>query len=120
GDVAAEVRVHLVDLVQGQVDVLLGGGALTRLGDVDGVRATHAQAAGVVAAAVVGGDPADRARLDVDDGDLGAGDRLAVRPGDNAVHASGRALGESGGRGERDDQTERQFRESDAVLGSHF
>src|SRR5690606_36600643 len=76
GEVAGEAGIDLVDLVQRQIDVVLGGGARARLADVDGVRAAHAQAAGVVAAAGVGGDPADRAGLDVHDRHLGAGNRL--------------------------------------------
>src|SRR5690606_26615295 len=89
GDVAGELCVDGGDLVQRQVHVLAGGGARTRLGDGDLVRTTHAEAPGAVAAAGVGGDAADRAGLGVHDGDLGAGEGLAIGTEDLGADAGG-------------------------------
>src|SRR3546814_12325000 len=57
--VAAELRVDRADLVQVEVDAFLGIGAGAGLGDGDGVGTADAQAAGVVAAAVIGGGAAE-------------------------------------------------------------
>src|SRR5690606_5779440 len=102
-----------------QVDVVFGARALARLGDRDLVGAADAQAAGGVAAARVGAGAADRARFDVGDDHVGAGNRLPAAVGDEAAHARGRALGENGGGGERGDQADREFRQPDAVAVGH-
>src|SRR5690606_39922737 len=92
GQVAGEVRVHRVCLVQRQVHVVLGAGALAGLGDGDLVWTAHAQATRDVAAAGIGGGGADRARLHVGDHDLGAGHRLTAAGGHVAADARGGAL----------------------------
>src|SRR5690606_26590805 len=112
--------VDRVGLVEREVDVVLGAGALARLGDGDFVRAADAQAAGVVAAAAVGGGAADRARLDVGDDDLRARDRLPAAVRDETTHARGRALGEDGGGGECGNEGDRQLREPNAVATGHW
>src|SRR3546814_1620115 len=67
----------------------------------------------VVAAVVVGGGAADRARLDVGDRHFRAGNRLAVCAGDLATDTGGCALRESGRGGECGDQPKRQLGKSE-------
>src|SRR5690606_12830435 len=117
--VRSQRRVDRVHLVQRQVYVVLGLRAFARLGDRDLVRATDAQAAGVVAAAGIGSGAADRARFDVRDDHFRAHDGLAAVVGHQAADTRGGALGENGGCGERSDQTDRQLRQSDAVAVGH-
>src|SRR5690606_2210776 len=91
--VAGQGGIDGVDLVQVQVHAVFGLGAFTRLGDGDGVRTTHAQAARVVTTGGVSGCTADRARLDVGDGDFSTSHRRAAVVDDLAADAGGGALG---------------------------
>src|SRR5690606_10486850 len=97
GHVARQRGVDGVHLVQVEVHAFFGLGAFARLGDGDGVRATHAQAARVVAARGIGRGAADRARLGVGDGDFGTGHRRTAVVGDKAADAGRGALGKGGG-----------------------
>ena len=120
GDVVVELGIDRADLVQAQVHVLFGIAAGTGLVDGDGVRTADAQATGVVATACIGDGAADRARLDVGDGDFSAGNGLAVCTDDLAADAGGGALRENGSRGKRDHQAQRQLRQPDAIRVSHI
>ena len=68
-----------------------------------------AHAAGVVAAAGIGGGAADRTRFDVGDGHLGAGDGLAAIVGDQAAHTGRGALRKGGRGGECDDEAKAEL-----------
>src|SRR3546814_162201 len=104
------------DRVELEVDAFLGIRARAGLGDGDAVRTADAQAARVVAAVVVGGGAADRARLDVGDRHFRAGNRLAVCAGDLATDTGGCALRESGRGGECGDQPKRQLGKSETGM----
>ncbi|CRD47817.1 hypothetical protein BN1263170055 [Stenotrophomonas indicatrix] len=105
GDIAGQVGVDRVDLVQVEVHALFGLGALTRLGDGDGVRTTHAQAARVVTTRRIGGRTRNRARFGVGDGDFSTSNRRARIGHDLAADTGRGALGEGGSGGERSDET---------------
>ena len=97
GHVAGQGGVDGVDLIQVQVDTLFGLGAFTRLGDGDGVRTTHAQAACVVAAGGVSAGAADGARFVMGNDDFSADNRLAGSGHDLAADTGRGALGKSRG-----------------------
>src|SRR3546814_16971381 len=97
------------DRVELEVDAFLGIRARAGLGAGDAVRTADARAARVVAAVVVGGGAADRARLDVGDRHFRAGNRLAVCAGDLPPDPGGCVLPESGPGGQCGDKPTRQL-----------
>ena len=99
----AERGIHGADLIQFQVDAIFDFLTFTRLIDDDGVRTTHAQATGGIAAAGVCGGSTHRAGLDVGNGNFGASHglttgrhHLATDTGGSALRQHWRGSGERG------------------------
>ena len=118
--VARQVGVEGVDLVEVQVHAFLGLRTSTGLVDGDCVRTADAQAAGVVAAVIAGNRAADRAGLDVDDGDFGTGHGLAVGADDTTADTGGGALRECRRGGKGGEQAKREPGQPDAVRMGHY
>jgi hypothetical protein len=114
----AQMGVNRRNLVQLQVDVAFGVGAGSAV-HRDCVRTAHAQALRGIAAVGIGGGVADGSRFDVRDGDVGAGNRLAIGTGHDAGQAGRRALRECGRHRHRCDQGKRQPRQLDTGGSGH-